>query len=192
MFPNCWQNKYNNDIYIFNFNIFPQCIYLYWIYSGNNYMLYLCVSLFCKTLGSQFSRGPICRTNIFQGPNLPGPDLPGPNLPPRGPICRGPICRGPICRGPICRGPICRTQNFPGPNLPVPNLPGPNLPQKIAWGPICRGPICLEPVLLAFYYWYLPQIFSFLSLRSFTCWLATPWISGRTTLEQTIVMSLTG
>ena len=30
------------------------------------------------------------------------------------------------------------------------------------------------------------------SPRSFTCWLATPWISGRTTLEQTIVMSLTG
>ena len=52
-------------IYIFNFNIFPQCIYLYWIYSGNNYMLYLRVSLFCKTVfvtsGSQFSRGPICR-----------------------------------------------------------------------------------------------------------------------------------
>ena len=62
-------------IYIFNFNIFPQCIYLYWIYSGNNYMLYLRVSLFCKTVfvtsGSQFSRGPnwpgtFCRTNILQ------------------------------------------------------------------------------------------------------------------------------
>ena len=79
-------------------------------------------------LGSQFSRGLICRTNIFQGPNLPGPDLPGPNLPPRGPICRGPICRGPICHHQIFRGPICRTQNFPGPNLPGPNLPGPNLP----------------------------------------------------------------
>ena len=69
-------------IYIFNFNIFPQCIYLYWIYSGNNYMLYLRVSLFCKTVfvtsGSQFSRGPICR----------------------GPICRSPNCRGPICQGP--------------------------------------------------------------------------------------------
>ena len=70
------------------------------------------------TSGSQFSRGPICRTNIFQGPNLP----------PRGPICRGPICRGPICHHQIFRGPICRTQNFPGPNLPGPNLPGPNLP----------------------------------------------------------------
>ena len=112
-------------------------------------MLYLRVSLFCKTVfvtsGSQFSRGPICRTNIFQGPNLPGPDLPGPNLPPRGPICRGPICRGPICHHQIFRGPICRTQNFPGPNLPGPNLPGPNLPgpnlpQKIAWGPICLEP----------------------------------------------------
>ena len=85
-------------------------------------MLYLRVSLFCKTVfvtsGSQFSRGPICRTNILQGPNLP----------PRGPICRGPICRGPICHHQIFRGPICRTQNFPGPNLPGPNLPGPNLP----------------------------------------------------------------
>ena len=137
-------------IYIFNFNIFPQCIYLYWIYSGNNYMLYLRVSLFCKTVfvtsGSQFSRGPICRTNIFQGPNLPGPDLPGPNLPPRGPICRGPICRGPICHHQIFRGPICRTQNFPGPNLPGPNLPGPNLPgpnlpQKSLGAQFARGPI---------------------------------------------------
>ena len=40
--------------------------------------------------GFQFSRGPICRSNIFQGP---------------------------ICQGPICRGPICRN-NWSGPNLP--------------------------------------------------------------------------
>ena len=97
-------------------------------------MLYLRVSLFCKTVfvtsGSQFSRGPICRTNIFQGPNLPGP-----NLPPRGPICRGPICRGPICQkmanwAPKSAGPICR-QIGEGPNWPGPNLPGPNLPRTI-------------------------------------------------------------
>ena len=138
----------------------PQRIYLYWINTANNNLLYLCISVFvhlktlrghnfyifaqsiflAKTSGSQFSRGPICRTNIFQGPNLPGPDLPGPNLPPRGPICRGPICRGPICHHQIFRGPICRTQNFLGPNLPGPNLPGPNLPGPNLPGPNLPGP----------------------------------------------------
>ena len=112
-------------------------------------MLYLRVSLFCKTVfvtsGSQFSRGPICRTNIFQGPNLP----------PRGPICRGPICHHQIFRGPICRtqhfpgpnlpGPNLPGPNLPGPNLPGPNLPGPNLPQKSLGAQFARGPICLEP-----------------------------------------------
>ena len=44
------------------------------------------------------SRGPICHTNFFQGPNLPRHDLPGPNLPQQQQkITRGPICRGLIC-----------------------------------------------------------------------------------------------
>ena len=39
----------------------------------------------------------------------------------------------------------------------------------------------------------LHQIFSFFSLRSFTCWLATPWILGPTTSDlKTIVFSFTG
>ena len=107
-------------MYIFVLNIFWQ-----------HYMLYLRVSLFCKTVfvtsGSQFSRGPICRTNIFQGPNLPGPDLPGPNLPPRGPIWHQKFSGAQFARAQsagaqsagaqfatkIARGPICQ-----GPNLP--------------------------------------------------------------------------
>ena len=63
-----------------------------------------CITVFL-TLGAQYSRGAICRTNFFQGPNLlgpicrnnifQGPNLLGPNLPQK--ITRGPICRGLIC-----------------------------------------------------------------------------------------------
>ena len=81
---------------------------MYCIHNANNYMLYLCISVFvfmylcikhfleniifdilelttflAKMSGYQFSRGPIFR----------------------GPICRGPICQGLICRGPMCLEP---------------------------------------------------------------------------------------
>ena len=39
-------------------------------------LLYPGRSVFFTSLTQQYSRGPICRTNIFQGSNLPGPNLP--------------------------------------------------------------------------------------------------------------------
>ena len=61
--------------------------------------------------------GPVCRTNIFKGPNVPQKNHKGPDL--------------------THQGPILPAQGS--------NLPGPHLPQKITRGLICWGPICREP-----------------------------------------------
>ena len=53
--------------------------------AGNNKSVIFLYQLYCITvivnLAGQPSRGPICRTNIFQRTNLPGPNLSGPSLP---------------------------------------------------------------------------------------------------------------
>ena len=96
-----------------------RCIYLYWIYAANNYMLYLCISQFVflylciKHLGIYFwtSLNQQFAAQKHWGPNFPTAQFATPTVP-RGPICQGPICRWKIFRGQFCRDPIWRKESL--------------------------------------------------------------------------------